>query len=206
MTPPPDGHNLGRPLATSADELEQTAIPLFIERGYDAVSVSDIAAAAGISRATFFRYFSSKGDVVWASFDRALDRLERALRDVPDDVETLDAVRAAILASIEADEHDRSVWWELSTMMNTHPALLAEAHVRWTRWTDLIAAFVAARMGVPASDPIPAAVAWAYFGLYLSTLRAALAAPTDAEAVVERTLAAADIVGAELRSLVQPRH
>ena len=206
MTPPPEGRGPGRPPAISAERLERTAIALLIERGYDDVSVGDIATAAGISRATFFRYFSTKGEVVWASFDRALDRLEAALRDVPDDVETLDAVRAAILASIEADEHDRSVWWELSTMMNTHSALLAEAHVRWKRWTDLIAAFVAARMGVPESDPIPAAVAWAYFGLYLSTLRAALAAPTDAEAVVERTLAAADIVGAELRSLVQPRH
>lgn len=205
MTPPPDGRGRGRPPATSAAELERIATALFIEHGYDEVSVDGIAAAAGISRATFFRYFATKGEVVWASFDRALDRLEAALADVPDEVETLAAVRAAILASIEGDDYDSSVWWERSTMMNTVPALLGEAHVRWKRWTDLICAFVADRMRVPATDPIPAAVAWAYFGLYLSTLRAALATPTDADAVLEHTLAAADTLGAQLSTLVQPR-
>jgi len=46
----------GRPAVTSRAELEQVALGLFAEAGFEATTVDDIAAAAGVARRTFFRY------------------------------------------------------------------------------------------------------------------------------------------------------
>lgn len=54
------------------DALLTTAIELFDQKGYDNVSVDEIALAAGVSRRTFFRYFDSKDEVV---FYNSLERL-----------------------------------------------------------------------------------------------------------------------------------
>ncbi len=50
------------------------ALDLFLERGYDATTVEDICAAAGIGRTSFFRYFKSKEDVLMRDF-AAMDAL-----------------------------------------------------------------------------------------------------------------------------------
>lgn len=65
----------GRPKASSRETLSEAACELFLEKGYDATSVSDITARAGVSRSSFFNYFAAKSDVVWSGFDERLDRL-----------------------------------------------------------------------------------------------------------------------------------
>ena len=62
----------GRRRVTSREELEQAAFTLFAARGFDATTVDEIAAAAGIGRRTFFRYFPSKESLLPAD---ALDSL-----------------------------------------------------------------------------------------------------------------------------------
>ncbi|WP_298741447.1 TetR/AcrR family transcriptional regulator [uncultured Microbacterium sp.] len=59
----------GRPKSSSRDTLAEAACELFLEQGYAATSVSDIAVRAGVSRSSFFNYFSSKSDVIWGGFD-----------------------------------------------------------------------------------------------------------------------------------------
>ncbi|HLS00520.1 MAG TPA: helix-turn-helix domain-containing protein, partial [Beutenbergiaceae bacterium] len=53
--------------------LEEAACELFLERGYPGTSVADITTRAGVSRATFFNYVTSKSDLLWAGVDDAID-------------------------------------------------------------------------------------------------------------------------------------
>lgn len=74
-------------------EVAAAAVRLYAEHGYEATSVDQIAAAAGLSRSTFFRQFRSKEDVVFADHDTLLEQAEAFLAEAHDD--PWDAVCAA---------------------------------------------------------------------------------------------------------------
>jgi len=69
----------GRPRASSRATIEEAASELFLEQGYAATSMSDIARRAGVGRATLFGYVSAKSDLLWLEVDAALDELEERL-------------------------------------------------------------------------------------------------------------------------------
>lgn len=69
----------GRPRASSAATIHEAALELFLERGYDAVSVDDIARRAGVSRGTVFSYCDSKADALWEGLDAAIERAGDAI-------------------------------------------------------------------------------------------------------------------------------
>lgn len=62
---------IGRPAASSRVTLEEAAGELALEQGWEAISVGEIAARAGVSRSSFFNYFTAKSDVLWSTFDEA---------------------------------------------------------------------------------------------------------------------------------------
>lgn len=66
-------------------ELAESLVQVFIERGFDAVTVEQAASSVGISRATFFRYFSSKEDVVVVAVESAVPDQRSALSALPPD-------------------------------------------------------------------------------------------------------------------------
>lgn len=68
--------------------LADAACELFLERGYEATSVTEITRRAGVSRSSFFNYFSSKAEMLWFVFDARVAVLERALREHDRDVGT----------------------------------------------------------------------------------------------------------------------
>jgi AcrR family transcriptional regulator len=70
----------GRPHASSRGTLAEAACELFLERGYGATSIADIARRAGVSRSSFFNYFSSKADILWSGFDERVDAAITAMR------------------------------------------------------------------------------------------------------------------------------
>ncbi|MFJ6113174.1 TetR/AcrR family transcriptional regulator [Agrococcus sediminis] len=69
----------GRPRASDAATIHEAALELFLEAGYDAVSVDDIARRAGVSRGTVFSYCASKADALWVALDAAIARAADAL-------------------------------------------------------------------------------------------------------------------------------
>src|SRR6478735_3966485 len=63
----------GRPKSSSRETLAEAACELFLEQGFEATSIAEIASRAGVSRSSFFNYFSSKSDILWGPFDERLD-------------------------------------------------------------------------------------------------------------------------------------
>lgn len=72
---------VGRPRASSRAVLAEAACELFLEQGYEATTVAEITRRAGLSRSSFFNYFSSKGDLLWSGLDMQIAVLESVLRD-----------------------------------------------------------------------------------------------------------------------------
>src|SRR5271157_4943068 len=99
----------GRPPGTSRRELELIALRLFTDQGFDSTTIEQIAAEAGVSKRTFFRYFSSKASVLWSEFDHEVDVIRAALAEVPAGVPMMDAIRRAVVAAIHYDAWERAI-------------------------------------------------------------------------------------------------
>jgi len=158
----------GRVRSTSRAELERIALDLFIARGFDTVTVDDIADAAGIGRRTFFRYFPSKNDVPWGDFERLLVSFADALDATPPEASIVEAVRSAVRGfnDIPAEEIPRHR--ERMRILLSAPDLVANSTVRYAAWRAVIADFVARRRLVDARSALPQAVSWACLGISLS--------------------------------------
>ncbi|GGS18045.1 TetR family transcriptional regulator [Streptomyces aureoverticillatus] len=82
------------------EAISDAAIALFLERGFDKVSVAEVAAAAEISKPTLFRYFPAKEDLVLHRFADHEDEAARVVADRPADRSPLAALRAHFLAGL----------------------------------------------------------------------------------------------------------
>lgn len=153
----------GRPRASSRETLAEAACELFLERGFAQTSVADITSRAGVSRSSFFNYFASKADIVWAALDERIALLETRLREstATDAPSPASAVRQAI-TELGADFAPDSLALALvnTTAMGLEGELEREASLRRSR----IAAAVAARLARGGVDAVDAAVAGAAHG------------------------------------------
>jgi len=148
----------GRPPGTSARELELISLRMFSEDGFDDTTVERIAAAAGVSKRTFFRYFDSKADVLWHAFDGEVRALRAALRAVPADVPMMAAIRQAVVGVNRYRAEDVP---ELRTRMNligSVPALQASAAQHYDAWERTVSEFAAGRLGQSAESLYPLAI------------------------------------------------
>jgi len=130
-----------------ARRLEAVALELFAVRGFDAVTVDDLAAAGGVGRRTFFRYFPTKLDVVLGELDSALDALVATLRTVPADLDPVAACRAAFLQVNAYADDDVPVLRRRLRLIETVPEVSARAGVRYAAWERAVAVDAAARWG-----------------------------------------------------------
>lgn len=91
----------------TAERIRETGIRLFMEKGYAATTLEDIAGEAGISRRTFFYYYKSKDDILLTMQNGTGDALAAALKEAPYGKRPFEAVRDAVLhltAPIPPDE------------------------------------------------------------------------------------------------------
>jgi mycofactocin system transcriptional regulator len=147
----------GRPRGTSARTLEEIALRLFTEKGFHETTVDEIAAAAGVSRRTFFRYYDAKSKVLWNEFDREVDTIRATLEDAPDDVPVMDAVRHAVIAANHYRAEDVAELRMRMHLISTVPELAASATIHYDAWERAVAEFVARRTGQPADALYPLA-------------------------------------------------
>ena len=163
-----NAHRLGRRPSTTQDHIAGVALDLFVARGFDEVSVDDVAAAAGIARRTLFRYYPTKNAIPWGNFNAHLDHLRDLLDAVPADAPVGPSLRSALLAfnsfgAAETETHRTRMRVILETA-----ALQAHSMTMYAGWRAVVAEFVARRVGAKAGDLVPQTVAWTMLGVALS--------------------------------------
>ncbi|WP_461012166.1 acyl-CoA-like ligand-binding transcription factor [Streptomyces capparidis] len=138
------------------DELTEAALQLLALKGYDAVTIDEIATTAGVSKRTFFRYFASKEDVVvrFLADMGAGIRAELAARPAGERPSV--ALRHAVWVSVSAcGDHAERALRVVRLILGT-PALLARFLERQAQWRDDLTAELAHRLGLdPAADVYP---------------------------------------------------
>jgi AcrR family transcriptional regulator len=95
-----------RRMARTRRQLAEAAAQLFLERGYEAVTVEEIVAAVEVSPRTFFRYFSSKEDVLDEILMNEAEAVTAALRERPEAEPILESLRAAASSWVSATQRD----------------------------------------------------------------------------------------------------
>ena len=154
--PQPTGRRERKKAATRA-AIADAALRLFLDRGYDQVSVRDVAEAADVAVTTLFQHFPGKEALV---FDQDEDReaaLVAAVTDRPAGQSVLDALQAYYQRS-HAMTLEPALKQFLQLVRDT-PALREYARRMWTRHETSLARAIAATTGVPADDLAAAALA-----------------------------------------------
>ena len=158
----------GRPPATDHGAIERAAFALFAERGFEATTIDDIAAAAGIGRRTLFRYYPSKNDIPWGQFDQSLVRLRDHLAAAPPGIPVHRAVHDAVLAFNRLAPEAVPQHRQRMRLLLTTPALQAHSVLRYAQWRATIAGYVAARLGLAETDLLPRTIGQVTLAISLS--------------------------------------
>jgi AcrR family transcriptional regulator len=146
------------------EAIVDAALRLFEERGFDQTTIADIAEAADIAPRTFFGYFPSKEDVVFAEFPVIVDGLETRLVERSADETAIDAIRAWIANLIEEqgapDERERC----RKRLIGESEALAAHQRALMGRVDELLAEHIARDLGDRADEVRPRMIASAVIG------------------------------------------
>ena len=135
-----------RKKARTRADLQRHALRLFRDRGYAATTVDDIAAAAEVSRSTFFRYFPSKEDVVL--LDDVDPLMAAAFAEQPAGTPLLSALRRAFVTAFDRLAPEKRELEEVRMeLVRTIPELAAAVRERGAPGIDQIAAAIAVEFG-----------------------------------------------------------
>ncbi|MEV8068034.1 TetR/AcrR family transcriptional regulator [Streptomyces sp. NPDC085995] len=147
MTEPPVSRR-ERKKAQTRQAIADAALALFLDRGYDHVSIRDIAEAADVSTATIFKHFPGKEALVFDREEGVDAQLIAAVRERPDGQGVLEALRQHLIDTwlpIAAHPQRR----EFIDLVDSTPALRAYAERMWARHTDTLSTAIADELGVP---------------------------------------------------------
>jgi len=103
--------------------LEQAALELYVERGFDQTTVAEIARRAGLTERTFFRHFTDKREVLFDGAGQLQELLVNAVADAPDAVAPIDAVAAALQAAGTLFDQRRALVRQRRTVIAANPEL-----------------------------------------------------------------------------------
>jgi mycofactocin system transcriptional regulator len=189
----------GRPPGTSRRAVTRTALELFAERGFEETTVDDVADALGVSRRTLFRYFASKNDMAWGDFDWVLSRLRACLDSTPRSVPLHEALGRAVVESNRYEDEQLPELRIRMRLITSVPALQAHSALRYAEWREVIAVWVAERLGCAPGDLIPQTVAHAALGTSMAGFLVWVDDPSSD--LVENLEAAYRLLGQGLRAI-----
>jgi AcrR family transcriptional regulator len=154
--------------------LERTARRMFTQRGFEQVSVAEIARAADVSEATVFNYFPTKEDLVYGTMETFEDELVQAIRNRPANEPILVAFGRFVLQPrgllAATDVHAAEELARVSRMIASSPALLTRETQILARYTDTLASMIADEAGAGRDDPRPWITANALIGVHRALL------------------------------------
>jgi AcrR family transcriptional regulator len=140
----PDGPGLReRKLQATRERLARAAMALFLERGFEATTIDDIAAAADVSRRSFFHYFASKEDVVAAWQEGAAAALVAEVVARPAGETMLTAAENAIAAALKRIDPAEAA--AMSRLKRDNPALQARDQLKYEKLERALAEGLAQR-------------------------------------------------------------
>ncbi len=131
--------------------IQAVALDMFEERGFEAVTVEEIADASDVSPSSVYRYFGAKEQILlWDEYDLEMDRwLRTALQaEVP-----LDGLRAIIVGAVDAVAPDDLVTIQRRiTLIMTTPSLEQAGTAATYQMSELVGRLLAERLGRPEVD------------------------------------------------------
>ncbi|WP_029150136.1 TetR/AcrR family transcriptional regulator [Microbacterium indicum] len=159
-----------RKKAATRKNISDVATTMFLERGFDNVSIREIADAADVSPTTVFAHFPQKEALVFDEDDEQRDRLVGAVRDRPDGVGINRAIRDFYAAEIglNVDEHGEDVARIFMRFLHETPALRDYGARMWLRHGDALSEAIADALGL--DEPTTEIRVYARFVLQLQTM------------------------------------
>ena len=178
------------------EAIAATARRLFAERGFESVTVAEVAAAADVSEKTVFNYFPTKVDLAFAGREEGIARLVADIAERPPGASVLDVFRALTTTVIDTfialgDEDLLAV----AKIIRHSPTLQERLTVGWEAGAAAVTAAIAETSAAADDDLVPAIVARTLWFTHRSIFLAALeglAAEEDREQLVVRLRVAAD--------------
>jgi len=175
--------------ATSVGHLSHVGLQLFFERGFDETTVDDIAAAAGIGRRTFFRYFGSKNDLPWGDFGALVSAMRDYLDAQDESRPPLEVLREATLAFNRFPPEEVGYHRQRMQLLLNVPSLVAHSTLRYAAWRGVVAEYAARRMGLPVDHLRPQVIGWMFLSAALASYERWLADETsDLPELIESAL------------------
>ncbi|MEV6348313.1 TetR family transcriptional regulator [Actinoplanes sp. NPDC051851] len=137
----------GRPPLLGRQDLRAQAIRIVLSRGYENVTMGQIADGIGISVRTLHRYFPAKADIVWDEVDDSFDALGDRFAQADPGMATIEAISAAVVEVFSGADNDANR--ERLRLIAMTPELQSVQTSAFLRWRQEIIHFVARRLGEP---------------------------------------------------------
>jgi AcrR family transcriptional regulator len=119
--------------------LEEAALELYAEHGFDETTVAEIAERAGLTERTFFRHFADKREVLFGGQDALLDIFVSRIADAPDSMPPIDVVGAAIEAVAPVFEGRHRQARRRQTVVAANPSLQERELIKLASIADAMA-------------------------------------------------------------------
>ncbi|MEV0223252.1 TetR family transcriptional regulator [Streptomyces sp. NPDC050704] len=181
--------------ATVRAEVVEVALRLFSAQGFDRTTVDQIAAEVGLSRASLFRYFGTKEDIVLVGLEERGRQIAEALAARPDKERPWVALRHAFDVLVRLNEEAPEETLNYLRMMQETPSLRARHFEKQLKWQELLVPEIARRMGASPdqpADPRPGALVAAALACLdvAATARVACEGAVPLEVLLDRAMGA----------------
>ncbi|MEU6222593.1 TetR family transcriptional regulator [Streptomyces sp. NPDC047042] len=152
-TPPKPPGLRERMRATVRTEVTEVALRLFTAQGFDRTTADQIAAEAGLSRASLFRYFGTKEDIVLGGLEGNGPQVVEALAARPDEERPLVALRRAFDVLVRVNEEAPEQTLSFLRLLHGTPSLRARHFEKQLKWQEQMVPEIARRLETGPDDP-----------------------------------------------------